>query len=266
MSKKPKKEFWEDAPMKASDFIARTPVFRSEEFVNAHTADGRSRATSAAILRYHVKQGHLFNQRRGLYTTTGPVDPWVLGSRLTRDAVIAYDGALSFYKLAPLGYRISFVGEARFSHFSFNEVVYSAVRTKNLPRSTDIETHERAGQQLKVTSLECTFVDLLDRLDLAPEPLALFKTFQKVWPRLDQKLMTERAYAVNALAASRVALFLSGVSGVTTRTLRAFDALRPKSTGTFNRATEPRGGEYVSRWNLMVPQDLLRAITRFDSK
>ncbi len=173
---------FDEPSLKASDFIARNPIFRFETFVAAHTADGRSPATSAAILRYHVKTGRLHNMRRGLYASVGPLDPWVLGSRLTRDAIIAYDGALSFHKLAGLGHSISFATKERSKPFSWNEVVYSGIRPVYLP--DDVEGCERSGQVLKVTSIECTLVDLLDRLDLAPEPLELYECFERSADRL----------------------------------------------------------------------------------
>jgi hypothetical protein len=77
-------------------------VFRLETFRDAHVASGRDAQTSASLLRYHVAQGHLVSLRRGLYARVGPLDPWLLGSRLTADAVLAYDGALSFHGLTGL--------------------------------------------------------------------------------------------------------------------------------------------------------------------
>ena len=58
-----------------------------------------------ALLRYHVRAGHLLKLRRGLYTVVpagadpgaSPVDPCLLASRLAGDAVLGDHTALELY-------------------------------------------------------------------------------------------------------------------------------------------------------------------------
>src|SRR5262245_51435275 len=91
------------ATMKPTDFFSRHPVFRFEEFRQAHQSSGtRSPETTGSVLKQHVAAGNLINVRRGLYArvsagadaATFRVDPYLLASRLTPDAVIAYHSAL----------------------------------------------------------------------------------------------------------------------------------------------------------------------------
>ena len=56
------------ATMKPTDFFAQHPVFRFEEFRDAHQAAGdRSPQTTGSVLKQHVAAGNLLNVRRGLY-------------------------------------------------------------------------------------------------------------------------------------------------------------------------------------------------------
>jgi hypothetical protein len=56
------------ATMKPTGFFARHPVFRFEEFREAHQPGGtRSPETTGSVLKQHVAAGNLDNVRRGLY-------------------------------------------------------------------------------------------------------------------------------------------------------------------------------------------------------
>ena len=241
--------------MKAADFIARNPIFGSEEFVAAHTASGRSPATSRALLRYHARAGRILSLRRGLYAKKGWVDPWVLGCRLASDAVIAYDGALSFHGLTGLGHGISYLTAEPGRRFVYNEVVYLPVKAGPFSHEALLET-EREGQPLTVTSRERTLVDLLDRLDLAPKPAELWRHFDAAGV-LDLEAMVRWARRLSSgVLAARLGFFLENRKGTTPAVLLALERLRPRSPAYFDRAHRRPGGIYLPRWNLVVPPAL----------
>lgn len=248
--------------IKPSDFIARNPVFRFDELLEAHTASGRSPQTTAALLRYHVRTGRLAHLRRGLYATRGPIDPWVLGSRLARDAVLAYDGALSFHGLTGLGHGISFLTTERVGRFAYCEVVYLPVKPPAAVAELadwggGLVELERAGQRLKVTSKERTLVEVLDRIDLAPSPGELRECFAEVGP-LDVELMVRHARLLgNRLAAARLGFFLEQHRSASPADLRALERLRPSGTAYFDRRNRRKGDSFIGRWNLIVPRELL---------
>ena len=87
-------------------FFAAHPVFSRAE-LTAHLWTRRSRTPKAvdALLRYHVRAGHLLKLRRGLRTVVpagadpgaSPVDPCLLASRLAGDAVLGYHTALELH-------------------------------------------------------------------------------------------------------------------------------------------------------------------------
>ena len=113
--------------MKPADFIATHPVFRFDEFLEAHRARKATRQTTSALLQHYVSSGRLKNLRRGIYAHSDDPDPFVLASRLAKDAVLAYDGALAFHELHPLMYSISYLTKERASGFLFDERQYRPV-------------------------------------------------------------------------------------------------------------------------------------------
>jgi len=84
--------------MRPYEFFQQNPVFRFEAFAAFHAAAGRARTSTWSLLRKHVAAGNLINVRRGIYAVvpagmtpqTAPVDPYLLCSRLSDDAVIDY--------------------------------------------------------------------------------------------------------------------------------------------------------------------------------
>lgn len=55
------------ATMKPTDLFVRHPVFRFEEFREAHQSGGTRSETTGSVLKQHVTAGNLINVRRGLY-------------------------------------------------------------------------------------------------------------------------------------------------------------------------------------------------------
>jgi len=90
-------------------FFARHPVFTSDEFADHHRRTGSGyRVTRQSILAHHEARGRIVRLRRGLYATVppgvdperAPVDPYLVASRLTPDAVLAYHTALELHGYA----------------------------------------------------------------------------------------------------------------------------------------------------------------------
>ena len=252
---------------KPSDYLAQNPIFRFEEFARAHAAAGRARASSATVLRHHVQTGRLLNVRRGVYARVeGGHDPWVLGTKLLPDAVVAYDGALSFHGLTGLGHSLTVVSAHRLPRFAFNEVVY---RAAPFPPGLEggegegVEEVASGGQAVRVTTVERTLVDLLDRPELGPGPRRLWDCFLRAWPLDARVLVAHVASLDSAVAAARLAFFLQQLVPPEDPSLARLERLCPSSPTYFDRRR--RGAErqlHLRRWNLVVPRRLALAMER----
>ena len=242
-----------------AQFIAEHPVFRLEELL---AADGtRSLAAVKAALGYHVAQGRIVCFKRGLYTRgLRGIDPWLLGSRLTPDAVLAYDGALSFHDVTDLGYGMSLLSRHRVRYLVHNEVCYRTVPPpKALAKLADpggtVVEREREGVMVRVTTLERAFVDCLDRPELGPGLEELCELLQAE-RHLDLTRMVDYARRLgHPIVAARLGLFAEHhrAWGQAALELAALERMRPSTATRFDPAHRGKAERYVQRWNVSAP-------------
>lgn len=259
--------------VKPKAFFARHPVFRLDEFRPAQLASGqRSPAGTASVLKQHVAAGHLINVRRELYAVVPPtadaatfrVDPFLLASRLTDDAVIAYHAALQLLGVAhSLSNRITYLTRHRARPFRFQDLEFVPVRAPAALREQEdlgggIREERRQSLVVRVTGHERTLVDVLD----APE---LGGGWEEIWRSLEAIEFVDLDFVVDyalrlgsALTIARVGFFLEQHRAtllVEDRHLEALQARAPNRPIYFERRA--RGGKLVRRWNLIV-SDLVR--------
>ncbi|HYM96151.1 MAG TPA: hypothetical protein VET26_02520 [Candidatus Sulfotelmatobacter sp.] len=260
--------------MKAPDFFAKAPVFSHEEFATSLAGTGdRSPRTIDSVLAYHVRAGHILRVRRGLYVSVPrgadpkkhPVDPFLLAGRMTPDAVLAYHTALEFHgKAYSVHKQFVFLTALAPRAFSFRGHRFRPIPPPKALRDAEKEsfgvaTAERAGVPLKVTSLERTLVDVLDRHDLAGGWEEAWRSLESVeYFDLDQVV----AYTLllgNATTAATVGLFLEQhreALMVDEKVLKRLRSRRPRQPHYLERGKkEP--SRLVSAWNLVVPERVL---------
>jgi predicted transcriptional regulator of viral defense system len=260
--------------VKPTDFIARHPVFRFEEFREAHLSGGtRSPQTTSSVLKQHVAAGNLINVRRGLYArvpagadaATFRVDPYLVASRLADDAIIAYHSALQLLgKAQSESWRLTYLSAHRAKPFAFQDSefvpVLAPVALRELPDlGGGLREERRDGLGIRVTSYERTLVDVLH----APEHGG---SWEEIWRSLetieffDLDFVVEYALRLGSgLAIARVGFFLEQHRDELLVDDRCLDALRARSPGQpryFDRRHR-KGGTLIPRWNLIVPELIL---------
>lgn len=259
--------------VKPGDFFGRHPVFRHDEFVVAHAGHGgRSRQTSASVLKQHVAGGTLLHLRRGLYASVPrgtdpasyPVDPYLVATKLADDAVVAYHAALQFHgKAYSLWSRFHYLTRARQRRFAFRDLEFVPVQAAATLRARSdlgggVAEHHHAGGVARVATLERSLVDVLD----APQRCG---GWEEVWRSLEMveyfDLDAVLSYARrlgSALTAARVGLFLEQHREslmVEEHHLDALDELAPAQPRYLDSKRE--AGRLVKRWNLVVPERVL---------
>jgi len=177
---------------KSADFFDTHPVFRSGEFVAVHTQQGQSDQTSHNLLAHHLATGSILRVRRGLYATVprgakpadAAIDPFLVASHLTDDAVVAYHAALRFAgKNYSVWRRYHVLTRLRARPFRFRDIEFVPVQIPARLRrrkgaGTGVVEERHAGGRVRVTTLERTLVDVLD----APEKAG---GWEEIWRALE---------------------------------------------------------------------------------
>ncbi|MBC7077463.1 MAG: type IV toxin-antitoxin system AbiEi family antitoxin domain-containing protein [Synergistales bacterium] len=256
------------------EFFAKHPVFTVDELTAFLAQRGPvSNWTRKALLAYHQKQGRILRVRRGLYVVVPPgtnpascpVDPYLLGAKMAEDAALGYHTALEFHgKAYSATYLVLYLSSRRCSPLRFRSYTFRSVPFPKPLRAKgkelfSVETHERAGLPVRVTSLERTLVDVLDRPDLGGGWEEIWRSLEIV-EFFDLDVVVEYTLLLeNATTAAKVGFFLEQHRDrlmVEERHLAILRAHRPQSPHYMAR-TSREPGRLVQEWNLVVPLEIL---------
>jgi len=257
-----------------NSFLATHAVFTVDD-VRAYLAERGSANphTRKSLLSYHRSRGRLVPIRRGLYARVPPhedpdkysVDPFLLAAKMTGDAVLAYHSALEYHGKAYTGYRrLTYLSQHRSPAARFRGFEYLRVPVPHSLLDTGAalfgtETHLHEGVELQVTTLERTFVDVLDRPDISG-------SWEEIWRSLEtieffdlNQVVRYLALLNNATTVAKVGFYLSQHRDslmVDDNTITALKTMIPKQPHYLERRTRS-GCRLVSEWNLLVPPEIL---------
>jgi predicted transcriptional regulator of viral defense system len=247
-------------PHSPFEFILENPVFRFEEFVKDYRVTGRS-GSAAGVLAWHVKTGRLDHLKRGLYVHGRTwVDPWLIASKMVKDAVISHDGALSFHGATGVGHRVTFMTRERATPVTYNDIIFQPLRS----RAWVWSEVERGANRLRVTPLSIAFVDCLTHLELGPPPEELFNLMVSVASTLDVQAMIDHALRTESpLVVSRLAFFLwCSRCPLSDEQLHSLASKGVRVPTYFQRKERTKGDAIVARWNLIVSPELQWIVPR----
>jgi len=258
--------------MKPESFLATHGLFTREEMSLA--LPGRATATLDAHLARWRGQGRLVQVKRGLYLRRDPIAPdlpapppdfLALAARMAPDAAVAFHTALEAHGCAQsLFERLTFVTWSRTRPVEFMGRRMIPVRPRAPLRARDggedwIERLDRGGLEVRVTSLERTVADALDRPSLAGGVEEVWRSLWNV-PALDPEALLDYVETLgNQTLAARVGCFLETRReelAVPESLLERLEVLAPNHPVYFDREL---GGRLNARWRLIVPKELAGA-------
>jgi predicted transcriptional regulator of viral defense system len=263
--------------MKVDIFLAQHAVFTFDEIFAFLAKDKDPQPKNSTIynlLTYHQKQGHIARVRKGLYTSVPkgvlpgqcPIDPFLIASKMADDAILGYCTALDLFgKLHTVRNEFIYISKKRETKsFLFRDVQYKAVSIPTALKKAHqeqfgVQSVDRLGQKIRVTSLERTLVDILDRPHLCGSWEEIWRSLENIeYFDIDQVLK----YAL--LLSKRTTIAKLGVF---------FDAHRDRlmiPDGYFEQLLmhRPQKPFYlipnqkipqkmVAKWNVIVPLSLL---------
>ncbi|MBI2562450.1 MAG: transcriptional regulator [candidate division NC10 bacterium] len=258
--------------MTVLDFFTAHPVFSREEFIRFLTARGAPSVETANVhLKRYLAAGRIARVKRGVYFAAGPgetaeraaLDFPLMVSRLTPDAVLAYHTALEAHGYAQsLFERLFFLTTSKakpvvFRGRRFVPVVPSATLRRKKKAFAFCTEVERRGLPCRVTTVERTLVDVLDRPDLTGGLEEAWRSLAGI-PMFDLEVVVQyvRLCGQGTLAA-KVGFFLEQhqeALGVPTEILERLRRMRPRQPHYLDRRL---GGRMAPGWNLVVPPPLL---------
>lgn len=260
--------------MKLRKFFKRSPVFTTEEMMSFLREQGSSsRWTCKSLLAYHVKQGRILRVRRGFYATIPEgvnsheysVDPYLLASKITNDAVLSHHTALEYHGCAySTFYRFTYLSSKPSQSFTFQSVVFKGLRfpmklVKKRKELFGVTVSSRLELDVRVTSLERTVVDLLDRPRWGGSWEEIWRSLESIeFFNLDHVI----EYALlleNSSTIAKVGFFLEQHREnlmVEESHLKILKKHRTKSPHYFDRNSK-KPGRFLKEWNLVVPLDII---------
>ena len=260
--------------MKLNEFLSKNPVFTLSELDHFLSQRGSgNRSTRNALLSYYRQRGRIVSIRRGLYAVvpvgTSPetfaVDPFLLAAKIKPDAVLAYHTALEFHGKAYSVFKRFFYltnktsVPVRFRDYEFRCALTPQVLKKKHKENFGVQETERLGVSIKVTSLERTFVDVLDRPDISG-------SWEEIWRSLESieffdisKVIEYVLLLGNSTTVAKAGFFLEQHRQelmIEDNHLEPLFDLRPKQPHYLDRSKR-KSGRFVSSWNLVVPNDII---------
>jgi len=260
--------------MNYQEFLARHPVFTYKEFESFLGKRGSlSKRTQDSLLTYYTRTGRILRVRRGLFAyvplgaspKNSAVDPYLVAAKLTEDAILAYHTALEFHgKAYSVHQQFLYLAEQasrplQFRSHRFRAISFPKALREKKKQSFGVVQADRLGLDVRVTSLERTLVDVLDRPDLGGGWEEIWRSLESVeFFDLDQVVKYALLLA-NATTIAKVGFYLEqhrDALMVTDTHLKRLRARRPAKAHYLDRS-QRKSGRFVSGWNLVVPQTVL---------
>lgn len=260
--------------MEVTTFFAKRPVFTYDEFARFLQSRGSTnRKTRDNLLGYHIREGHVIRVTRGLFASVppatdpehAPVDVYLLASRLSEDAVVAYHTALEFHgKAHSVHERFLYLTAYRrktspikFRGNEFRGVLFpKALRDKG-QEFFGVSNADRAGMSLRVTTLERTLVDLMDRPEFGGGWEEIWRSLESVdFFDIDQ-VVHYTLLLDNSTTAAKVGFYLESNQQGLMVTDAHLDRLRRHAPRQPTYMARQAQGRLVKAWNLVVPSNVL---------
>jgi predicted transcriptional regulator of viral defense system len=255
--------------MDINDFFLRHSVFSLEEVDDflASRGSGNIR-TRNSLLYYYRSHGRLLSIRRGLYAVmppdSGPIDPYLIAAKIAKDAVIAYHTALEFHgKSYSTWKRFYYLAQRQYAPLKFQSYEFRSVAIPQSLRDKGtqfgIDELDRSGVAVRITNLERTFVDIMDRPNLAG-------SWEEIWRSLEsieyfdlEKVIKYVNLLKNATTAAKVGFYLEQhreALMVDEKHIKLLQQFRPRQPHYLERSRR-KTGRLILNWNLVVPQEII---------
>lgn len=259
--------------MSFETFFKKHPLFHHKELVEYLQSSGSfNQNTLKAALQYHLAKKHLARIRHGYYLVKHDYlagvhvesDYLLIAGRMASDAVISHHTAMEFHGLAySIGTIIYFNSNERIGHLvsEYGEYQQLAHPSSLKPSNLFLETklHDRMGMDIRVTTIERTLVDCLNRPELSGGWEEIWRSFESINFLDIERVIRYALQLGNATTIAKVGFFLEQHQeqfSVTEEQLNQLARYKPKSRHYMEKSYQGPI-KNLQRWNLIVPLSVI---------
>jgi len=263
--------------MKIGEFFELYPVFTHEEFKEYLISRGTTNSnTQKEILAYHLKKQNIIRIRRGLFAAVPlslrdtiksyAVDSYLIAGRISKDSVLAYHTAFDFHGASySLFHQYTLMSQQKIRPFTFQEtkficLPFPKILVEKNKIDAEVITVNRQGLDIKITSLERTVVDVLDRPQYGGGWEEIWRSVENIQILNFDKMVEYAILLNNATIIAKLGFFLEQHKeqfNVDENVLTLLEAKKPNNIHYLER-TKRESGKYIQRWNLIVPNHIIK--------
>ena len=215
--------------------------------------------TAKSLIRTELKKNHIKKVQHNLYVVCdlenkNPIgNPYMIGSKITKNSYISYKSALDFHaKNKEIDLTIFVSSKSRFNDFKFNDYSYKFLNSKNEFGIIDIDG-------IKTTDKERTFLDCTNKPELAGGNEYLVVTLEKIG-QLDGKRILKYLTNYNSKKLyAKAGFMLEWLGYVFHVDKKVIDECYIKSGNVkyyFDKETKEYNRKLIREWNLIIPEQI----------
>ncbi len=253
------------------EFFIKYPVFTISDLKDYRLSKSLSlERTIETLLAYYVERGRLIRIKRGLYAVvpkgsnpdTFSPDPFLLASKMSDDAVLINHTALEFFGYAySIYHRFTYQtvhsnNQVQFRGNVFFPVSIPGELMRKKKEEVGVITKERQGQNIRVSSIERTLVDCLDKPKVTGSWEEIWRSLEGVEYFNPDEVVAYTVLLNNRTTAAKVGFFLwqhREQYMLEDKHLHTLKKMVPRSPHYMDRSKE---GSLIKEWNLIVPDEV----------
>lgn len=241
-------------------YIERLHELKLFELKDVITLTGKERS-GQELLRSYAKRGLVVKIRRNLYSVTDlatkdtVANKYEIGSHISSSSYISYHSALEYHGLAQqVFYNLYISSNSRFNDFDFEEMHYEYCQsTLHLGLETPF-----MNSLVKVTDLERTILDCLDRLDRSGGLEEFIRCLSMITYLNEMKLINYLAAYNKAFLYKKVGFVLQQFEKELKLNPDFIKLCHQNGSAHVKYLTEPMESDtYFKEWNIYAPKNML---------
>ena len=236
-------------------------IFHLSEFADK---TGMSIFSASTVLNRWKKAGVVYKIRRDLYCVKNPVGnipathKFEIASKISNSSFLSYHSALEFHGIGHQVFNVVMVSsKSAFRSFVFDDYDYKSYVTKDIGMNGVITS--RVNPNVRVTNLERTFVDCIDRVGRAGGAEELFHCFEGLYVLDIEKIKACLELYNKAHLYQKVGYVLEKFKDQIGIQSDIIELCREKGKiAVSNFSTTEKCDVFIKEWNLYIPKIIVK--------